>query len=259
MEYITGASGFIGSRLKGVLTEAECVPHVQLADFVPRKYDYFYFLSSYGNMADQKDVDETIRANLYQPVDIVRRSPAGFKSFVYFSSSSVRLSFQTVYSRAKRAAEEVLLSQMESLKLPICIIRPFSVTGVGEQPKHLIPTLIRSCLEGETINFVEEPTHDFIDVADVVNGTLNLALNRARGIYELGTGRKYSNKQVLEIVEDITQRKAKVNVVPSMRSYDNEDWVCTNFKARSWGWLPQKSLEQSIKEMVTHYKANAQT
>ena len=143
---------------------------------------------------------------------------------------------------------------MEKYHLPIAIIRPFSVTGVGEQKEHLIPTLIRSCYTGEQVNFVQEPVHDFIDVEDVVDVILNLSNNSARGIFELGSGKQYSNAQVLDIVERVTGKKANINFVPSLRPYDNENWASTNFKSRGWGWSPTKSLEQSIKEMVEAYK-----
>lgn len=255
---ISGSNGFIGGRLKRVLIDPICVPHDELSTLIPEPYDYFYFLSSYGNLADQTDVEETIKANLSDVIHVLNNSSKNFKSFVYFSSSSVKLPRQTVYSRAKRAAEEVLLSYIESQQLPICIIRPFSVTGVGEQAKHLIPTLIRSCLLGERINFVPEPTHDFIDVSDVIEGVLNLSLNKAKGIFELGSGKKYSNAEVLEIVEKECKKKANINIVPSLRDYDTKDWVSTNFRSRSWGWLPQKSLEQSIHEMVIDFKKNEQ-
>lgn len=252
--YISGSNGFIGSYLKRVLIDPICVPHDQLATLKPEPYDYFYFLSSYGNLATQTETDKTIQANLTDVISILNNSDKNFKSFVYFSSSSVKLQRQTVYSRAKRAAEEVLLSYIESQQLPICIIRPYSVTGVGEQPQHLIPTLIRSCLLGERINFVPEPTHDFIDVSDVIEGVLNLSLNKAKGIFELGSGKKYSNQEVLEIVEKVTKKKANINLVPSLRAYDSANWVSTNFRSRSWGWMPQKTLEQSIREMVIDFK-----
>lgn len=236
-----------------------CVPHDELSTIKPIPYDYFYFLSSYGNLASQTETDKIIKANLSDVINVLNASDKNFKSFVYFSSSSVKLQHQTVYSRAKRAAEEVLLSFIESQQLPICIIRPYSVTGVGEQPQHLIPTLIRSCLLGERINFVPEPTHDFIDVSDVIEGVINLSFNKAKGIFELGSGKKYSNAEVLALVEKETGKKANINLVPSLRAYDNPNWVSTNFRSRSWGWIPQKTLEQSIHEMVIDFKKNEQT
>jgi nucleoside-diphosphate-sugar epimerase len=158
-----------------------------------------------------------------------------------------------MYSRCKKAAEEILLSFMEKYDIPICIIRPFSITGVGEQKQHLIPTLIDAAFTGNQVNFSPDPTHDFIDVVDVVDGILSLSRNGARGIFELGNGKKYTNAEVLDIVERVTGRNIHVNVVHSLRQYDTDNWVSTNFKARGYGWLPRISLESSIEAMVHTY------
>ena len=173
---------------------------------------------------------------------------------MYLSSSSVNLRFQTVYSRAKRAAEEVLLALLETEGFPAIIIRPFSVTGVGEQPAHLIPTLISSCFTGAPVDFVPEPTHDFIDVEDVVDGIMALVNKAAHGIFSLGSGKQYSNAEVLEIVESLSGRKANIKIVDSMRPYDTDDWVSTSQDMSDSGWQPSKSLEQSIAEMIDTYR-----
>lgn len=257
--YLTG-EGFLGSTLKQQLVQSlpldyTHIPHkdIQTAEIKP--FDYFFFCSTYGNLASHTDEDAIFKANIEDLLAVLRQiKNYPFKSFVYVSSSSVRLKVQTTYSRSKKAAEEILLAFMERHNLPVCIIRPYSITGVGEQNEHLIPTLIRSCLDGEKISFVPTPTHDFIDVEDVAGGIINLAEHSARGIFELGTGKSYTNQQVLDLVEDITGKKANVNIVPSLRSYDNTNWVSNNFKARGYGWLPNKTLKQSITEMVNYEK-----
>ena len=60
--------------------------------------------------------------------------------------------------------------------------------------------------------------------------------------------------EVLELVEKVTGKKANITIVPNMRSYDTQQWVSTNFRARSFGWLPTKSLQVSIEEMVKEYE-----
>jgi nucleoside-diphosphate-sugar epimerase len=256
--YLTG-EGFIGSKLKGKLMSSlpldyTHIPHNKISETKLERFDYFYFFSTYGNMYDHTDEDRMFQANINDLLHIlIEAKQYPFKSFVFLSSSSVKLK-PTTYSRLKKAGEEILLSQMDKHQLPILIIRPFSVTGVGEQKEHLIPTLIDSCFTGKLVNFVPEPRHDFIDVDDLVDGILNLSQLGIKGIYELGSGKSYSNQEVLDLVEKVTGKKANINKVDSMRSYDTQDWKSTNLKARGYGWLPRKSLEQSITEMVKAYE-----
>jgi len=257
MDYITGSHGFLGTHLLQALegTEVTAIPHAKIKTIKLKPFESFFFLSAYGNMYSHKDNEKIIQANILDLISIVLQVDGGkFNSFVYMSTSSVKLPKQTMYSRTKKASEEVLLSFAEKYHKPFCIIRPFSVTGVGEQSEHLIPTLIRSCFEGEQVNLVPSPVHDFIDVDDVAAGIINLSQHRARGIFELGSGKKHTNRQVLELVEEATGKKANVNIVGQMRLYDTDNWVSSNFRARSYGWLPKKTLEQSIREQVEAYK-----
>ena len=254
--YVTGSGGFLGNHLlKKIEGKTKLIPHKDIATTTLEPFKYFFFLSTYGNMVFHSEDQKILQANVLDITHTIQQAVKhNFESFVFVSTSSVSLSHQTMYSRTKRAAEEILLSFKEKYGLPICIVRPFSITGVGEQSNHLIPTLIRSCYEGGVVNFVPKPTHDFIDVEDVVKGILSLSKNSAGGIFELGTGKRYPNQIVLEIVEAVTGKKVNINKVSHFRSYDNADWVSNNFKARGYGWLPEKTLEQSIKEMVKEYK-----
>ena len=255
MEIITGSSGFIGRNLVKRLNNPIRIPHEDILYTDWSKATKVYFLSAYGNMYGQDEEQKIIQANLIDLCFVLATVDwSKIESFVYVSTSSVKLKRQTMYSRSKKAAEEILLAYMEKYDAPITIIRPLSVTGVGEQKEHLIPKLIDSCLNNTPMDFVQEPTHDFIDVQDLVDGIMNLSNNKAKGIFELGTGEMISNLKVLEIVRKVTGKMANIRLVSSLRPYDTEKWVSENFKARGWGWLAKKTLEQSITEMVNEAK-----
>lgn len=260
MDYQTGANGFIGRKLFWALEEdgrsVSAIPHEAIDVIHLNPFEHFYFLSSFGNMAFHSDTNKIIKANVGDLIHILKQInfEDGMKSFVYFSSSSVKRKIQTMYSRCKKASEEILLSYIEKYDAPICIVRPLSVTGVGDQPEHLIPTLIRSCLEGEEMPFVAEASHDYIDVDDVVSGVMALSKLHAKGVFELGTGVARSNSEVKDVVEKVTGKKAHIKLVSNMRSYDSSEWTSTNFRARQYGWAPKKPFEQTVKEMVEAYK-----
>ncbi len=249
--YCTGSSGFIGSRLCDKLEgHVEAIPNAQLSTHRFQRHRRFFWLSTYGNMVGQDNQFTLWQSNIFNIVnvlhDLLLNPP--FSHFLFVSSSSVLLPVQTPYSRTKRACEEILLSLPT---FPTCIVRPYSVTGVGEQREHLIPTLIRSCFEGTPMDFVPDATHDFIDVEDVVSGMMILSKIGARGIYEFGNGIAIPNEEVRRLVEEITGQKANIRSAIRLREYDTEDWCC---KVPNDYWQPTKSLRQSITEMVTQYR-----
>lgn len=247
---MTGGSGFIGSHIKKYLPDIECIPHELIHTSKIESFNNFYFLSSYGNFTFQTDEKKIIQANILDLIHILGNIDwKEIHSFVYVSSSSVGLEKQTTYSRTKKAAEEILLSYKEKYDAPIIIIRPLSVTGVGDHREHLIPTLIRAAKERNTIPFVSDASHDWIDVDDVVRGMILLATEQARGIFELGTGISTTNKEVKAIVEKYLG-PISVEELASLRSYDALEWVSKDQRALGYGWKPKKTLEQSIKEMI---------
>lgn len=242
---VSGINSFIGKALN---KRYECsgVPRalfendIELRTLV-EKHDCVINLSAYGNHYHQKETNLTWRVNVGYATQLAVHS----KKLINFSTSSVFLEKQTQYSLSKRVAETVMKECSH------VTVRPSSVTGVGEQAHRLIPMLIRSCLYGYLMPFVEAPVHDFIDVSDVVSAVPHLESAE----YNISCGNVYTNKQVREIVEDLTGKKAKVELTFSMRSYDTDKWEVDNSRLVSCGWKPIKTLEQSIKEMIDEEQA----
>src|SRR4030042_1372753 len=105
----TGLSGFIGSHLQ-IKLDITDIPHQEIYKLKTLTFDKFFFLSTYGNLIDQTNTDATIKANLTDLLHILNQInfKKGFQSFVFTSSSSVTLKIQTLYSRTKKAAEQIL-------------------------------------------------------------------------------------------------------------------------------------------------------
>jgi nucleoside-diphosphate-sugar epimerase len=246
-DYVSGANGFIGKHLMARLPDAIAIPHAQLATYQFQKPFRMFFLSTYGNMHDHDDKNEIFKANVFDLFHVLRQEP---EWILYTSSSSVDLPVQTTYSMAKRTAEEALRT------VPSCVVRLFSVTGVGEQPQHLIPTLIRSCMTGLAMELVPDATHDFVDVKDVVEVIGYLSRHEHTGLFEVGNGFAITNDEVRCMVEDVCGHKANVFMVHKVRDYDNAEWFSRNpvtmLKKR-------KTLRKSIEEMVAAYDGTSET
>jgi UDP-glucose 4-epimerase len=269
---ISGASGFIGSHLSSLMRPSIKIPRDLIDDFTNiiitlKGMDTVVHCASYGNHSSQINEPEIFKVNVKYTNDLLRASQViGVKNFIYFSSSSelgkkdkpmheeMVARPETMYGVCKACGTQ--LTRYYSKYLNTVIVRPFSVTGVDEQEKHLIPTLIRSCLYGEKMKFVPEPVHDFIDIEDLCQGVLLLLKNikKVNGeIFHLGCGIQYSNQEVLEIVEEVTGKKANIELVESLRSYDAKIWTTRHeSKIKTLGWKQTKTLEQSIREMVQH-------
>lgn len=259
--YLTGGRGFIGTRLQEELertyprSEVVCIPHAEIEDYELLPFDQLYFLSSYGNLHATQTEDVAIwQANVGDLIFLLEKvKTMHFESFVYCSSSSVTLPTQIMYSRAKRAGEEIVLGYREKYNLPLSILRPYSVTGVGEQAVHLIPTLIKAAYTGTTIPFVKEPVHDFVDVGDVAKALIITAENNPPEPVQCGTGYGITNDDVAKLVSSATGKEINTILEDSLRPYDTTTWNADPTWLKDHGWKPQ-TLATSITQMVQAYK-----
>ncbi|HWZ65699.1 MAG TPA: GDP-mannose 4,6-dehydratase, partial [Patescibacteria group bacterium] len=92
---------------------------------------------------------------------------------------------------------------------------------------------------------------DYIHVADLARAHL-LALDHLQpshhSIYNLGNGKGFSNKEVIQVVEEVTGKKINVTIKPR-REGDPAILVASSNKAKQeLGWVPQ---QPSLKEMVS--------
>lgn len=254
---LSGSHGFIGTHLYDrFVSNGELPVRLDRTGNLPSEVTDLFDLSSFGNKFDQTDEEEIYKANLDRVATLLSKA-TDMHSMVFTSSSSVLLPIETIYSKAKLMMETLIKDWVASTNEYAVIARPSTIIGIGENPQHLIPKLIHSCFTGEEMDFVGEPTHDFLDVEDFVDAMILLS-NRAKDykghVFNVSFGVSVTNEFIKDIVEDITKKKANIRRVKSLRPYDTDKWEVNNDKIRSLGWKPQKLLWNTIKEMTNEYE-----
>lgn len=265
---ISGSHGFVATKL-AERVPTKPIPRKLLGDINAlvkhlSSVETVIHCAVYGNYSFQEGDDEAFKVNVVYTFNILEAAKrAGVKNFIFFSSSyelgtkvepmheEMVARPETIYGVTKACGTQ--LTRHYAKYLNTAIVRPFSVMGLGEQDYHLIPTIIKSCLHGNKMKFVPEPVHDFIDVEDLCSGVLLVLENieKVNGeIFNLGCGKQYTNQEVLEMVERLTGKKANIEIVGQIRSYDSNFWMADNRKIRALGWRKTKTLEESIKEMI---------
>ncbi len=254
---ISGSHGYVGENLvKTLLDKGHEVLRLprDIKEVELESADYVIHLATYGNSFSQGYADETIDVNLIGTKNLLTWAlNKKVKGFVNVSSSSVLLPYETFYSATKAGAERLCKAYANVFSLPVVSVRPSTIIGKGEQSEHLIPKLINSCLTGEEMPFVEDATHDYIDVRDVVKGMIHFAehAEEYKGkSFNLSKGVTCTNADVKRIVEELTNKKANVKIVDSLRAYDTQHWEVDNTETLEAGWKPEYSLYDSIKSML---------
>ena len=132
--------------------------------------------------------------------------------------------------------------------------------GEDHEPEaHLIPLVIRAVLTGEPLTVFGDdyPTpdgtciRDYVHVADLASAHVlalkALAAGAETTSFNIGTGRGYSNMEIIRCVEEVTGRKVP-RKMGARRAGDPAALIASADRAQDViGWTPQHS---SLKEIV---------
>lgn len=158
------------------------------------------------------------------------------------------------YSVSKVAAE--MVAGLYRSRLPICIVRPFNYTGVGQAPAFLIPKIMQHVRDrARSIRLGNlEVARDFSDVRFVVEAYCRL-LETPRAIgrtVNVSSGQAYSLAEVLSTVAAIAGYALDVDVDPAlMRSNEvRKLWGDSSLLDELVGPLDRIPLEDTLRWML---------
>ena len=167
-----------------------------------------------------------------------------------------------LYASTKLAFDKILQYYVSSSSLNVLTLKLSAPFGYNDNHK-LVPYLINAVLNNEKVILEKgEQEWDFIYVKDVINAYLkaiNFCKNSKRSIYEeilIGTGKKTSIKNIVDIInnlkgEDLITLEKEYNPNQIFEAFVD------NSKAKNLlQWVPQYSIEESLKETYNLYKDN---
>jgi nucleoside-diphosphate-sugar epimerase len=157
----------------------------------------------------------------------------------------------TARGRAKAAAAELCLGCAREHGAPVVVTRVFSAYGPWEPPDRLVPTLVRSVLQGDAVRLTTPGLrHDFVFVEDVVEALLRAAEADlpAGEVINVGSGRQWSNEEVARVAMEVGGREVPLLPGRHPRSpCDSGYWVADGRKARALlGWEARRSLREGL-------------
>ncbi len=270
-----------GPLVEGDLMDRAAVEAV-FAEFRPVAVMHFAALSLVGD--SMKDPGRYWRVNVGGALNLIESAVAAGCLKMVFSSTcatygdqdGVVLDEDTVqrpinaYGASKRAIEEIVQNFGQSHGLRHVIFRYFNVAGadpdgdVGEQhmpETHLIPLML-DAIEGRrpalTLHGTDYPTpdgtcvRDYVHVSDLaaahVLGLRWLNDGKANRVFNLGSGRGFSVREVLDASRVVTNRDVPL-VIGGRRAGDAAALVSGSARAsEELGWQPERS---TLPQMIT--------
>ena len=231
-----------------------------------------YHLATHGGYSDQTDLVKIKKSIIDATYNLINECKKyKFNIFINTGSSSEYgfknkamkesdiLVPNSYYSVFKSSSS--LYCQYESLKsnIQIVTIRPFHVYGPYERSNRLIPSLIRNMLNDKKVKLVSpKVSRDMVYISDVVNFYIMIAnkKNLKGEIFNLGSGKKTTIKEIYNLLKKITNYKVK-NYWGSMKNryWDQSIWYSNNSYVKTkLNWKPKVGLEKGLLNTVNWYK-----
>lgn len=182
------------------------------------------------------------------------------------------------YGESKRMMEKMIEWYGILKGFQYLILRYFNVAGasddglIGDAKKpspHLMQNAVRGALGIEPFYLTysevntpdKSPIRDYVNVVDLneahIAAVEHLLSGRSSEVINLGTGTGNSVLEIINKVQQITGAKIETHPSPTPRQGESPKLIASIEKAKQvLSWTPKRSIEDSVRSMVTWYKAH---
>jgi UDP-glucose 4-epimerase len=162
----------------------------------------------------------------------------------------------TTYGRTKLEGTQRLSELRDRTGLLGVTLRVATVYGPGEHPHRLLPTLIRSASDGETISLTQgEQERDFTYVEDVAEGVVRMAAatGSAGPVMNLATGKLQTVRSFATCARDMLGIPPERVIFGALPYRDDEVWqgkIDVHRLEAVLGWKPSIPVPEGIERTI---------
>ncbi len=250
-----------------------------LNDNLPTDVDVVFHLAAHSSYRmHENNPQRGARVNIEGFVNVVEQARQdGCNTIVYASTSSiyggrteptsedVNVTVNTGYEASKMARERYAEYFSNHYSMNLAGLRYFSVyQGYGGAEEHkgkyanVIAQFADDVARGEspTVYGDGKQTRDFTHVEDIVRGTVLAAENELDGVYNIGTGERYSFNTVVEMINN----EMGTNVDPEYvenpippKVYVHDTCADSSKIKQETGWEPKINFRDGLSRVCAEY------
>jgi len=164
------------------------------------------------------------------------------------------------YSATKAAADQLVLAWARTYNLPYIIVRPTNNYGIGQYVEKLVPKACKYLGLGKKIPLHNNgtPIRNWLHAQDTANAIISIIESKVSNeIYNIAGGFEQTN--IVTVNKIIKEYFGEVN--PSAytdTSFDRKGqdvrYALNDNKLRSLGWMPTKTFDTELSNIVNYYK-----
>ncbi len=171
------------------------------------------------------------------------------------------LSPRSPYAASKAAGDLLAQAFHATHGLPVIVIRPTNIFGLGQFPEKFIPLCITNGLEGLPLPIYGDgqQRRAWLQVTDLCEA-LQVIIERGRPgeIYNVAGGREQANLQTARLIlSALGLPESHLEFVQDRPGHDRR-YAMTDAKLRALGWQPRVSFEDGLAATITWYRTHTE-
>lgn len=174
------------------------------------------------------------------------------EGFDGYSKESDVLRPSSYYSSSKSAADQIVISAGRTFNLPYLITRTCNNYGSHQHLEKFLPTVTECIRENIPVPLYGDggQIREWIWVEDNVRIIFDLMISEI-GIWNIGSGDRYTNKEILKIIGDLVGQPVKYNNVTDRLGHDRRYGLdCTKLHKFMGGDLTTINLVEYLETQL---------
>jgi CDP-glucose 4,6-dehydratase len=225
------------------------------------KYPYNTF---YTNLVGTLNVVESLREYKNCKSIIVASSDKAYGELTkdeYFEDHILNGIYP--YDASKSITDIICNSYRNTYGMPLVTTRACNIYGTGDNNiQRLVPGVVKAHKDGTlfTIRNGGRDIREYINVEDVVSAYDNI-LRYAETVnnipsFNISSGERYSTLEVFNIIQDSIGKEVKHEIIESDGFEIKKQFMNSSLLQEKTGWIPQRNMKNSMKEIVSFYMDN---
>lgn len=157
------------------------------------------------------------------------------------------------YGKSKVAAENFLKSYAKENNMELAILRLTNVYGPGEVLDRAILNFVKAIVNNQSpvIYGAGSDKRDFLYIEDAV-GFIISAIEKGKGIYNIGTGKIYTIKEIAEKIIKLAEAKVDIKFEECRKL--NMNYVFDVSRSKELGYIPKTNMDEGLLKEIEWFK-----